>query len=104
MGKSEKRELANHTAVWLALLLKWQFRSESRSRSGTDTIDDRFERIALAPKETLSLKTALPDEDSLRTVWLDARSQARIETGLDVFPIEFSWSTGDLLGEDGLLA
>lgn len=85
VGKSGKRELLNHMAVWLVLLLKWQFRPKSRRRSGADTIHNRCERITLAIKETFSSKTALPDQDSLCADWLDARSQARIETGLDVY-------------------
>jgi hypothetical protein len=80
VGKSEKRELASRMAVLLAHLLKWRSRPKARTNSWRATINDQRKRIALAIKQTPSLKALMRDwqED----MWLDARAQARKETGL----------------------
>jgi hypothetical protein len=82
VGKSEKRELANRMAVLLAHLLKWSRQPENRTSSWRATINDQRKRIALAIKETPSLKTVMRDPDWREDVWLDARAQARKEMGL----------------------
>src|SRR5208282_3401630 len=82
VGKSEKRELANRMAVLLAHLLKWSRQPENRTNSWRATINDQRKRIALAIKETPSLKAAMRGKDWQDGVWLDARTQARKETGL----------------------
>ena len=82
VGKSEKRELASRTAVLLAHLLKWRSQPENRSKSSRSTIRDQRRRVALAIKETPSLKAVMRDRDWQEDVWLDARAQARKETGL----------------------
>ncbi|RBP09268.1 uncharacterized protein DUF29 [Roseiarcus fermentans] len=82
VGKSEKRELASRMAVLLAHLLKWSRQPERRGASWRATINDQRKRIALALKATPSLKAAMRDPDWQTDAWLDARSQARKETGL----------------------
>ncbi len=82
VGKSEKRELANRMAVLLAHLLKSQVQPANRSNSWRATIRDQRRRIALAIKETPSLKTVMRNPDWQEDVWLDARNQARKEMGL----------------------
>ena len=81
VGKSEKRELANRMAVLLAHLLKWRSQPNNRTNSWRATICDQRKRIALAIKETPSLKAVMRGPDWQEDVWLDARSQARKEIG-----------------------
>ena len=66
----------------LAHLLKWKSQPENRTSSWRATINDQRKRIALAIKETPSLKAVMRNPDWQEDVWLDARSQARKETGL----------------------
>jgi hypothetical protein len=81
VGKSEKRELASLMAVLLAHLLKWRSQPENRSKSWGATIVVQRKRIALALKETPSLKSVMRDRDWQEGVWLDAVTQAQKETG-----------------------
>ena len=69
-------------AVLLAHLLKWRSQPGSRTKCWRATINDQRKRIALATKETPSLKAVMRGKDWQDGVWLDARSQARKETGL----------------------
>ena len=82
VGKSEKRELASRMAVLLAHLLKWSRQPENRTNSWRATIIVQRKRIALAIKETPSLKAVMRDRDWQEAVWLDALAQASKETGL----------------------
>ena len=81
VGKSEKRQLAGRMAVLLAHLLKWSRQPANRTNSWRTTINDQRKRIALAIKETPSLKAVMRSRDWQNGVWLDARAQARKETG-----------------------
>lgn len=94
VGKSEKREFASRMAVLLAHLLKWSRQPKMRSNSWRSTIVDQRKRIALAIKATPSLRTAMRDPDWREDIWLDARSQARKETGLaeDELPEACPWT------------
>ena len=94
VGKSEKRELASRMAVLLAHLLKWESRSDNRTNSWRATINDQRKRIALAIKETPSLKAVMRGADWQEDVWLDARGQARKEVGLagDDLPEACPWT------------
>jgi hypothetical protein len=94
VGKSEKREFASRMAVLLAHLLKWSRQPKMRTRSWRLTIVDQRKRIALALKATPSLKTVMRDPDWGEDIWLDARTQARKETGLaeDDLPEAAPWS------------
>ena len=82
VGKSEKRELASRMAILLAHLLKWRSQLENRSKSWRATIVVQRKRIALALKETPSLKSVMRDPRWQEGVWLDAVAQAQKETGL----------------------
>jgi Domain of unknown function DUF29 len=82
VGKSEKRELARRVAVLLAHLLKWTRQPENHTNSWRSTIIVQRKRIALAVKETPSLKAVMRDRDWQDAVWLDALAQACKETGL----------------------
>jgi uncharacterized protein DUF29 len=82
VGKSEKRELASRMAVLLAHLLKWSSQPNKRTNSWRATINDQRKRVALALKETPSLKAVMRDPLWQEAVWLDARAEARKETGL----------------------
>ena len=94
VGKSEKRELANRMAALLAHLIKWKTQPDNRTNSWRATINDQRRRIALAIKETPSLKAVMGLPDWQEGVWLDARSQARKEMGFpgDDLPEVCPWS------------
>jgi hypothetical protein len=94
VGRSEKRELANRMAVLLAHLLKWRSQPQNRTNSWRATIVDQRRRIALAIKETPSLKAVMRGLDWQEDAWLDARTQARKETGLadDDLPESCPWT------------
>ncbi len=94
VGRSEKRELANRMAVLLAHLLKWRSQPQSGANSWRATINDQRKRIALAIKETPSLKAVMRDQDWQEDAWLDARTQARKDTSLadDDLPESCPWS------------
>jgi hypothetical protein len=82
VGKSEKRELASRMAVLLAHLLKWSRQPDNQTNSWRSTIVLQRKRIALAIKETPSLRAVMRDRDWQEAVWLDALAQACRETGL----------------------
>jgi hypothetical protein len=64
VGKSEKRELASRMAVLLTHLLKWRSQPENRNKSlRWTTIVVQRKRIALALKETPSLKSVMRNRD-----------------------------------------
>jgi len=95
VGKSEKRELASRMAVLLAHLLKWTRQPENHTNSWRSTIIVQRKRIALAIKETPSLKAVMRDRDWQDAVWLDALAQACKETGLveEDLPESCPWPT-----------
>ena len=70
---------------------------DRRSNSGASTIGDQRKRIAFALKATPSLRSSLTDADWLEEAWLDARSQARTDTGLDNFPDSCPWTMDQIL-------
>ena len=96
VGRSEKRELASRMAVLLAHLLKWRLQPERRSRSWRTTIADQRRKIEVALRATPSLKTTLRDPIWQEEMWLDARTRAREETGLDAMPDACPWSMDDV--------
>ncbi len=102
VGKSEQRELASRMAVLLMHLLKWQFQPERHSASWQRTIKEQRRGIAIALRETPSLKTALNHPDWQEKAWTDAVSQAAKETGLANFPDACPWSMQDVLTEGWL--
>src|SRR5271165_3613879 len=95
VGKSEKRELASRMAVLLAHLLKWTRQPENHTNSWRSTIIVQRKRIALAIKETPSLKAVMRDRDWQDAVWLDALAQACKEKGLveEDLPESCPWPT-----------
>ena len=97
VGKSEKRELSSRMAVRLSHLLKWEHQADRRSNCWTSSIGDKRKRLTLALKATPSLRASLTDADWLEDAWLDARSQARTETGLDCFPESCPWTIDQIL-------
>ncbi len=84
VGKSEKRELAHRMAVLMAHLLKWQYQPEKRGRSWQTTIRNQRNSLAIALRQTPSLKATLRDRDWQTLVWADAVDQALRDTGMDV--------------------
>jgi hypothetical protein len=97
VGKSEKRELASRMAVLLAHLLKWQQQPERRSSSWTRTITEQRKAVAVAMRQTPSLKASLSDADWLAGTWADAVTKAVEETGQDSFPDDCPWAMDQVL-------
>jgi hypothetical protein len=100
VGKSEKRELASRMAVLLAHLLKWRVQPENRTNSWRVTISDQRRRIALAIKETPSLRAVMREPVWQEDMWLDARAQGRKETGLDELPEACPWTMDEAADGD----
>jgi Domain of unknown function DUF29 len=94
VGKSEKREFVSRMGVLLAHLLKWSRQPTKRSPSWRSTIVDQRKRVALAIRGTPSLRAVMRDPDWREDIWLDARAQARKETGLgeDELPEACPWT------------
>ena len=105
VGKSEKREFVSRMGVLLAHLLKWSRQPTKRSPSWRSTIVDQRKRVALAIRGTPSLRAVMRDPDWREDIWLDARAQARKETGLGEDELPASLSLDDGSGDrSGLLA
>lgn len=102
VGKSEKRELSSRMAVLLAHLLKWQFQPARRGRSWELTIRDQRKLIAIALKETPSLKVSLKNDDWREVSWIQATDLAVKETGIEktVFPEFCPWTPEQILAAD----
>jgi len=94
MGKSERRDLAARMARLTAHLLAWRCQPEMRTVALRAMICDARKRIALALKETPSLKLTLRDQDWQDGVWLDARVHARSESGVkeEALPEPCPWT------------
>ena len=80
MGKSQQRALLSRLSVLLAHLLKWQYQSAMRSRSGSNTIDIQREDIADLLTDSPSLKAKL--EQKLDKAYYRAKRLAENETGI----------------------
>lgn len=104
VGKSEQRELASRMAVLLAHILKWKFQPQKRSMSWTLTIKEQRRLLVRRIKKTPSLAPMLLESEWTDEIWVDAKSLAEKETGLDVstFPEFCIWSMADVLTEDWL--
>ena len=100
VGRSEERELARRMAVLLARLLKWRLQPEKRSKNWRTTIADQRRKIEVALRATPSLKTTLRDPIWQEEMWLDARTRAREETGLDAMPDASPWSMDEARDPD----
>jgi Domain of unknown function DUF29 len=94
VGRNERRDLANRMAALTAHLLAWRCQPESRTGGLRAMIADERKRIALALKETPSLRTVLRGQDWQDGVWLDARVHARAESGVrdDALPDACPWT------------
>lgn len=86
LTKQEQRELRNYLKLLLWHILKWQYQPQKRSRSWEVTIEQAQEQINDILATSPSLKQFL--EASLDSVYKQARSKAKKETGLSlkVFP------------------
>jgi hypothetical protein len=91
VGKSEKREFARRMVVLIAHLLKWRRQPALRGKSWLNTIAVQRQRIALAMKETPSLKAVMREPDWRKDVWLEAALAASKETGVDLEEFGADW-------------
>ena len=91
MGRSERAELENRSAVLLAHLLKWRHQPVLRSRGWQLTIIEQRRQIARLLRRNPSLQYRVAE--SLEEACGDALILAEKETGLDSFPTvrPFDW-------------
>jgi hypothetical protein len=104
VAKTESRELRSRLAVLLAHLLKWQYQTERRSKSWTNTIRTQRKEALSVLNEAPSLRRRFDDAEWLDLVWSKARTQAEAETGIDfdTFPEVCPWTMATVL-EEGFL-
>ena len=104
VGRSEQRELASRMAVLLMHLLKWQFQPQKRSNSWTRTIKEQRRLSARRIEKTPSLSPMLVDPEWIDDIWVDAKTIAEKETGLDpsTLPEFCPWTMTDVLAEGWL--
>ena len=104
VGKSEQRELASRMAVLLAHILKWKFQPQKRSMSWTLTIKEQRRLLVRRVQKTPSLSPMLSDPEWVDEIWVDAKSLAEKETGLDMsnYPEICPWPMADVLTPDWL--
>ena len=104
VGKSEQRELASRMAVLLAHILKWKFQPQKRSVSWTLTIKEQRRLLVRRVQKTPSLSPMLSDPEWVDEIWVDAKSLAEKETGLDMstYPEICPWSMADVLTPEWL--
>lgn len=104
VGKSEQRELASRMAVLLAHILKWKFQPQKRSMSWTLTIKEQRRLLVRRVQKTPSLSPMLSDPEWVDEIWVDAKSLAEKETGLDMstYPEICPWSMVDVLKPEWL--
>lgn len=84
MASRDRRELESRVVSLLMHLLKIQYQSEKRSRSWDLTVSNQRREIKGVLRDSPSLNRVL--EQELPGLYLDAREDAGIETGLDLFP------------------
>ena len=86
MARSDRREIRNRLTVLLLHLLKHEFQPRHRSPGWRATIEEQRQRIAAVIEDSPSLQQF--PATILDRCYVDARSQAVLETGLApaVFP------------------
>lgn len=102
VSKSEKHELHSRVKVLLAHLLKWVHQPARRGRSWRRTIREQRAAIARHLTRHPSLKPLLDDPDWLESVFVDARTDAFVETGIPDLPLALPWSLKQLMAQDFL--
>jgi hypothetical protein len=104
VGKSEQRELASRMSILLAHLLKWQYQPTRQSTSWIKTIEEQRKAIERRLKKTPSLKSSLDDPEWWEDAWLDARTAAEKETGVDFekFPGKCPWASENIFAVNWL--
>ena len=103
MSARDRRELLNRLQVLLVHLLKHQYQSERRSKSGLLTISHQRTAIERLLEQSPSLKTLL-DANTLTKVYGKAVRDTVIETDLErhLFPVECPYRLEQILDEDWL--
>jgi hypothetical protein len=100
MVKRDRREVYSRLVVLLALLLKWDYQADRRSRSWQGTIlEQQRELRQLLESGTLRHQA----EAVFVAAYVDARKQAAAETGMvcGAFPEECPWDLDGALADRG---
>jgi hypothetical protein len=100
MGKREKRELANHLAILLLHLLKWQFQPHRQGNSWRLSIANNRDRLSSHLDDNPSLKASLPAavSEAYRYARRDAARQTRLDEGR--FPAVCPWTFEQMMDPD----
>lgn len=95
-------EQQNRLRVLIAHLLKWAHQPARRGRNWRRTI--REQRAAIAHHLMLqpSLKPLMDDPHWLESAFVDARTDAFVETGIPNLPLNLPWSLTQLMAQDFL--
>jgi hypothetical protein len=102
MGRSDRREIMSRLIVLLTHMLKWQFQSERRSPSWTDTINEQRTQIDLLLAASPSLQSF--STEAVADAYARARRTAARETNIDPggFPTLCPYTPEQILSEDFL--
>ena len=84
IGLSDRRQLESRTDTLIMHLLKVKYQPEKRTRSWDLTIATQRRGLRRLLRDSPSLNRVL--EQELQELYVNAREDAEIETGLDVFP------------------
>jgi hypothetical protein len=100
LGKQQKQELRNRLGILIGHLLKWEFQSESRSKSWKATIVEQRDRITFHLKDNPSLKPYL--DQAVVEAYKLALSLVVRETPLDYsgLPSECPYTIAKILDPD----
>jgi hypothetical protein len=99
LGKQQRQELRNRLSGLIGHLLKWEYRSQHRSRSWLATIRGQRRDLLRLLKDNASLKLYL--EEALVEAYENGRDLAMGETDLpeSTFPPECPYSLIEILGD-----
>ena len=99
LGRQQRSELRNRLSVVLVHLLKWEYQSQKRSRSGRNTIRIQQLEIADLMTDSPSLKPYL--QEAIGRAYVKAAIATAEETGLteSTFPAEVPYLTQQILDD-----
>ncbi|PMS37426.1 uncharacterized protein DUF29 [Trinickia symbiotica] len=98
VGRSEQRDFANHLALLVANLLKWQYQCGRRSSARRRVIEELRRLLSIQLQMTPTLKNSLTDPHWETRVWADAIVQSVEEIGL-ALPETCPWTMQHVIDE-----
>jgi hypothetical protein len=98
MGKRDQRSVENNLRVLIHHLLKWHFQPEKRTSSWRRSAVEHRRRLDLLLRDSPSLENYVASR--IEDIYLEAAGDARIETGLQSFPVQCRWSLDEILAPE----